>query len=838
MDEATWHHVKDLFAEGIALPEHERPAWLARIDPPDVRATLARLLSSDDKNDSLLDVSHDDLILQLVDEPEEASDSHQAGAQVGPYRIVRELGRGGMGTVYLAERADGLFEHRVALKVIRHGLDSDPLVERFEQERRILATLTHAHIAPLYDGGTTPSGAPYFAMEYIDGLPLTAYCDQHRLRVRARLRLFQQACAAVHYAHQNLVIHRDLKPSNLLVTETGHLKLLDFGIAKLLYPEPPGLLAADHPDPLQTQTGMRALTPAYASPEQRAGRPVSTASDVYSLGVILYELLTGQRPDASPSSEPPRPSTTIGTAADAASVGAARSASPERLRRQLAGDLDTIMLKALRLEPERRYASAEAFLDDIRRYLKGLPVAARNDTLRYRLRTFARRHRTGVAAALVAVLLAIGGGVFHSVRVRQERDVARQEARKAEEVTRFLVELLQTSNPNHAPGGDATVREALDKGARQLHTALQDQPVLRAHLLHTIGEVYHGLGLYDDAEAQWDAALALRWYHYGPDHPDVAASLDALGRTYYAQGRFDEAAALSWQALDLRRTLLGPDHPDVAEAAQSLALARRMQGASDAAELLLREAVAIHRRQPAPSSMLAQSLTSLAHVVRGQGRPADAEALHREALALRRQIWPDEHPSIADALINLAGVAMDQHQYEPAERYFKEGLAMRRRTQGADHPEIGVDLGGLARLYRETGNPAAAEHAHRKAIVHLRRTLSPHHEETIVNLYALGTLFLQQGRADDAEPLLRAALDGRRATYPDGHWLIAEAQSHLGACLTDQGRFREAEPLLRSAHAVLHRKRGGEDNHTRLAQDRLAALYEAWPEPAPAIPHR
>lgn len=825
MEDTRWRQLKGLFFDALEIPIQKRDAWLEQLADPVLRAELMQLLDDDAGRLSVLDVPLGHLA-QLVDE--EATASH--GQRLGPYRLVEELGRGGMGTVYLAERDDGAFQQQVALKVVRQGLATDDLVRRFEQERQILASLNHPHIARLFDGGTTDAGIPYFAMECIDGAPITTYCDARQLSVDERLRLFQGACRAVQYAHQNLIVHRDLKPSNMLVTPEGQLKLLDFGIAKLL--------ASEQADPLKTQTGLRVMTPAYASPEQLRGEAISTATDVYALGVVLYELLTGQRPyDEAPdlqaltSTLPSRPSTAVTETIDGEALSVARSTTIERLHRKLAGDLDTIVLKALRPEPTRRYASAEAFLDDIQRHLDGLPVRARKDTVGYRVRKFVTRHRVGVIAAALGLVVLIGAGLFHSVRVSQERDVARQEAEKAEQVTQFLVDLLQESNPNHAPGGAATVRDVLDEGAERLQKELEDQPALRAHLLETVSEVYYGLGLYDEASKQAEEVVRLQEQHEGAQHLALADALAQVARIRLAQARVEEAAMLSRKALAIRQAVLDSDHPDIAHSLKTLAMAVRMLGQFQEAEAMLRQALGIYRQQPAPNPEVAQTLTSLAHVVRNQDRPAEAEALHREALALRRQIWGASHPYIADALINLAGVLLDQQQYAKAERYFKDGLAMRRATQGKDHAEIGVDLGGLARLYRETGQVDVAIQTHHEAIAHLRRTLGPHHETTLVNLYALSRLLLDRGQVEEAESLLRDALAGRQATHPAGHWLVAEAEGYLGACLTAQGRFAEAESLLTKSYATLLQDRGPDFRTTLEARGYLAALYQQQGQP-------
>ncbi|GAB5536753.1 MAG: hypothetical protein Rubg2KO_30020 [Rubricoccaceae bacterium] len=793
-----WQRIDGLFTEALDCQPDERTAFLRAAcgDDPALYTAVASLVERADRAELDLGESATDYAAPLLEAglAEEAALELAEGTRIGPYRVIRPLGRGGMGVVYLAERADGTFEKQVALKLVKRGMDTDAVLRRFHRERQILASLDHPGIARLLDAGATDDGRPYLVMEAVAGEPITAYAEHRQLDVDARLDLFAQVCTAAAYAHRRLVVHRDLKPSNVLVTDDGRAKLLDFGIARLLDPDS---------DALATQLGSaRPLTPAYAAPEQLRGEIATTAADVYALGGMLYELVTGERPASSLKP----PSAVAGTA---------------RIRR-LQGDLDTICLKALRQDPEARYSSVNAMLDDIQRERAGLPIQARPASTGYRVWKFVRRHPRGVWLTLVGLAMLIGAGLFHTVRVNAERDRAELEANKAAAVSSFLVDLLQDSNPNHAPGGSATVREALDEGAARVRTDLRDQPALQAQVLTTMGEVYYGLGLYGQAAQHVEDALAIQRDLYAEPHLAIAASLRQLGGIRQAQSRPPDAYGLCEEALRIHRTLLGSTHAEVAASLQCTGMALRWLDREQDAEQMLREAVAI-RRQDAPSLELAQTLTHLGHLLRS-ARPAEADTLYREALDLRRQLVGNEHPYIADALINVAGAAMRQGRYTEAERYFTDGLAMRRRTQGEDHPEIGVDLGGLARVYRETGDVEAAEQTHREAIAHLNRTLGSNHEEVIVNLYALTRLLLADGRPAEAESTAREALAGRQALHPTGEWLIAEAESLLGATLMAQGRTAEAEPLLRSGYEGLLAHWGPENDYTVEARARLRSL--------------
>ncbi len=822
-----WEELKALFSQVLAQPATERAAWVAQVEDPAMRAELAQLLAGDEGTLSLLDVPHDRLV-QLIDDPL-ADDAH-----IGPYHLVREIGQGGMGTVYLAHRADGTFEQRVALKVIRPGHGSADIVRRFQQERQILASLHHPHIAQLLDGGTTDAGAPYFAMEYIDGEPLTTYCDDHRLSVDDRLRLFQDACAAVHYAHQNLVVHRDLKPSNMLVTEDGQLKLLDFGIAKILNPQ--------QPDTLQTRTGARVLTPAYASPEQHTGAPISTASDVYTLGVILYELLTGQRPhdDATADTPPPRPSTVVTTTADAPTRSKARSTTTERLRRRLAGDLDTIVLKALRPEPALRYSSAEAFQEDIRRHLNGLPVLARKDTPGYRLRKFVQRHKAAAIAA-VLVLLSLAGGLGAALWQAAEKT---QEAAKAEEVKAFVLDLFAQANPDVAQGEALTVKELVDQGAERVKTGLADQPEVQAEMLLVLAEVYFKLGTYDAAlallqdmrpvvetrfgpsseqsadvlhqlgvvqmeRAQYDdadsllhEALRIRRARRGATDLAVAQTLFSLGslRSGTRQGRPEEAVLFFQEAYAIRQAQLDKDHPDLLESINGLAVIRGAQDDHAEAEVLFRDLLERQRLALGPGhTQTLRTLNNLAITLDSQQKYDEAIEVGREVVALRKASLGEHHPDYAVSLDALAGFLMNGGRAEDAmeaEALYRQALGIFRAELGDAHPSVAQTLGSLSLALVGLNDYAGAVAATREALALHLQTLGAEHPRIVVDRLFLAKALYNVGAYEESDAYFRAAQDLAQHTWNKEHLIFADLFVHHGQLLQEQGRCDEAEPML------------------------------------------
>ena len=778
--------------------------------------------------------------------------------RIGPYRILRELGHGGMGTVYLALRADEQFHKRVALKVIRSGSDVDDVVRHFKRERQILASLDHPNIAKLLDGGTTEDGLPSFVMEYIEGEPLLGYCDARSLPVPERLRLFQSVCAAVQYAHRNLVVHRDIKPGNILVAADGLPRLLDFGIAKLLNSE----LAGEAP----TATAM-AMTPEYASPEQARGERITTATDVYSLGVVLYELLTGHHPyrlasrqpldvlKAISEQEPERPSTAVDrsevrTAPEGTqpvrltpeAVARTREGTPEKLKRRLRGDLDNILMLALRKEPQRRYASVEAFSDDVRRYLDGLPVKARRPTVSYRAGKFASRHVVGVAAAAVLVVLLIGFGLAVTMQrdmAQRERATAQRERETAERVSSFLVGLFKVADPSEARGNAITAREVLDKGAEKIATELKDEPEVRATLMDTLGTVYLSLGLYDRALPLLQEALKTRKTVLGGEHVDVARSLSNVAHVLYMKGDHTAAEAHFREALAVRRRLFGDEHPEVAKALNNLGLLLGERGDYAEATSLHRQALASWRKALGNEHPhVAMSLNNLAGVLGVTGNHAEAESLYREALAIWRRLLGNEHPDVARGLSNLAAIVEHRGDHAGAETLQREALALRRKLLGNDHPDVAWSLDGLATVLRRKGEAGAAEALYREAITIRRKALGDDHPHVAYSLAGLADTLCRVRRAAEAESLARGALAILTKALPHGHVDIAEAESILGGCLAVMRRHAEAEVLLVQSYPVVKGKRGERSVEAREALERTVRLYDGWGKPDKAGRYR
>jgi serine/threonine-protein kinase len=800
-----------------------------------------------------------------------------------------------MGAVYLAVRDDDEFKKQVAIKLLRRGMSTDDLVRRFRNERQILASIDHPNIARLLDGGTTPEGLPYFLMEYVEGEPIDRYCDRHSLSVGERLELFRTVCAAVHFAHQNLVVHRDLKPGNILVTADGVVKLLDFGIAKLLRPE----LYSDRAE--VTRFEERLLTPEYASPEQARGETVTTASDVYSLGVLLYELLSGHPPYRLAGMslhevtrvigevDPRKPSTVIGEVeerrqADGTTtkvtpeiVSRTREGRPDRLRRRLVGDLDAIVMKAMRKEPHRRYGSAEQLSEDIRRHLEGHPVTARKGTFSYNAGKFVRRHRGGVfmAAAAVVALVAFSAVLaVQSARLARARDRAEREAAKARAVSSFLQETLASANPYEGQGRKVAVVEVLQAASKKVSRSFADQPEVAAAIRQTVGKTYASLGLLEEAEPWLRQALQMRQDALGREHPDVAASMDDLARLLRDKGQSEEAERMCREALAMRRKLLGNESMEVATSLVSLGRILDNRGRYEAAEAQYRESLAIRRRLRGDESAdVAESLNNLATVLQARSHYERAEPLLRESLAIRRGLLGDDHPLVSESRNNLANLLQnegdleaaealyretlaadraslgDSHpdtaitlnnlgtllssrgDYDAAEPLLRESLAIRRKALGSEHPDVAVSLNNLAVLSYRKGDYESAESRHREALRLMKKLLGAEHPDIAVALYNLARAIQARGAPRRAEPVYLEALAMARKLLGPRHVVLGAALSSYGSCLTDMKRYREAEEKLIEAHGMLKALLGEGHERTKQTAARLLRLYEAWGRP-------
>jgi len=828
--------VAELFSQALELPESEREAYLETVEnDTEVRSEVARLLGGHAEAGGFLEAPVSDQAAALVGSVPEPN---HVGRTIGAYSVLRELGRGGMGVVYLAERAGDDFEQMVALKVIRGHLLSEDVLRRFRQERRILAGLQHPGIAMLLDGGVTDQGEPYFAMEFVDGDDVIAYCDRRELGVEDRLRLFLRICRTVQHAHVNLVVHRDLKPSNILVNADGATKLLDFGIAKLLDEDDTST------EPL-TREGQRALTPEYAAPEQIRGEQITTATDVYALGVVLFKLLTGCGPYRVEGSggqmveravcefDPPAPSEAV-TAEGGAIF---RGMTPERLKRRLAGDLDTVVLKALRKEPERRYHSAEAMADDLQRHLDQLPVRARPDTMGYRASKFISRHRfvvVAVGALIVALAFGLAGTAWQARVAASERDRAEQEAARAEQVKDYVLSLFEASNPAESRGADITARELLSRGVERIDTELVDQPNLQAEMLEVIGSVNQSLGDYHQTEKLFERALALR-RSVGGDPAATAIAIKRVAQAKHSLGEYDAAEALYRDALEIQKSELGEGHGDVGRTLNDLGVILVLQGKSADAEPLYRRSLRIQRREFGPNHLeTLQTLSNIGSMYWEMGNYEAAEEINRESVALRRQMFGEDHPEVAAELSNLATTLSTQGKYEEAERLHRESLALWMKLLGDEHPSVASSLNNLAAVLRHQGNYAEAEPLCRRALAIDLKTLGDEHPYVAMDLDNLGVVLAEQGRLDEGYELLEQAQAMHRRVVGIDSPRTALSRSYQGVVRWYQGRDEEAELMLGEALESIRSNVGPKTPKAASILVSLAAIYAARGEAASA----
>jgi serine/threonine-protein kinase len=850
MHNEDWIKVEELLNAALELEPTERRKFLEEIgaSAPDLRREVESLLVYEEKVDGFLDTPALAFSADFFDD-DHAPDA-RVGQEIGHYRILRELGRGGMGAVFLAERADGAFEQDVALKVMRYSFPDSELARRFSRERQILASLNHPNIARLLDGGVSATREPFLVMEYVEGLRIDDYCDERNLSTNERLQLFLKVCRAVSYAHQHLVVHRDIKPSNIIVVEDEQRKptpkLLDFGIAKLLDAEQAG----EH-----TQTEMRAFTPNYASPEQISGGQITTASDVYSLGVLLQDLLRGARPSTNERknrgdsvAETPGQKTLITNLPTDQSEENKRAKTS--VRRFADAELENIISMARREDPARRYASAAQLAEDVQRYLDGLPVHAQKDSFTYRAGKFVRRNKVGVAAAAIILLTIVSGIIATIWQARraneqawiaaQERDRARVEAAKAERINAFLQNILGFSDtnwlsPNPDKKRDATIADALDEASRRAESELAGQPEVLASVWLTIGRAYMVQSRLDAAEIHLRAAVDIRRSVFGTEHQDTAQALVTLGELYIPKGNYGEAESLLREAVSIYRR--ARDAGNVSEkwfplALTDLGIVQNYKGESAASEASLLEALEVSANfTGADRAGRANMYANLALARRGQGDLDGAIAYQEKAIEELGSLpgKPSSEWGVTHA--NLAFYVMMKGDYARSEALFQKALSFYHETVGEMNQMVSYARINFADNYYAQGNYRRAREEIDRAIAIQRQLLPDGHVDYGLSYTVLGKVLTRTNDLKVGESYFRHALEARTRALKAGHRWTAETQSALGENLTAQKRYGEAEPLLIESHNILKASLGQQDPRTQEARRRLINLYEAWKKP-------
>jgi serine/threonine protein kinase/tetratricopeptide (TPR) repeat protein len=750
---------------------------------------------------------------EYSDKTKTLQSSGETARMIGSYHLLQKIGAGGMGEVWVAEQHKPI-HRRVALKLIKAGMDTRQVIARFESERQALAMMDHPAIAKVFEAGETDEGRPYFVMEYVQGIPITAHCDQNRLTTQERLELFEHICEGVQHAHQKAIIHRDLKPSNILVAiQDGKAvpKIIDFGVAK-------ATAQSLTERTMYTELGMLIGTPEYMSPEQAemSGQNIDTRTDVYSLGAILYELLVGALPFDPKElrragfdeirrkireEDPPKPSTKLSTMGDASTTQAQnRRTERPALIRQIRGDLDWITMKALEKDRTRRYGSPSELAADIDRYLKHQPIVARPPSTMYKAKKFVRRHRVGVGVTSTLAILLVAFSMTTAIqarRIARERDRANQEAKAAGQVSDFLVGLFKVSDPSEALGNTITAREILDKGSARMKDELKEQPQIRARLMDTMGVVYKNLGLYKQSAVLLEQALETRRLTLGPDHPSISESLISLAQLRYEIGNYQEAERLFREGLENRRKLYGDENLKVSE-----------------------------------------SLNDLAMSLNAQGRYAEAEPLYRQALAIRQKLLGDQSPEVAQSLNNLGMFLYRTGALAEAEQLFRKALEVNRKLLGEEHPEVAANFNNLGLVLRDSGKLLEAEEAFRQTLAMDRKFYGSDHPSYANTLVNLATLQVRMEKYDEAEKNFIEGIAIRGKILGENHWDTAAARSLLGGCLTKVGKYAQAEKLLTESLEIVKKQFGQEHPRTQAALRRVADLYDSWGRPKQAAVYK
>jgi serine/threonine-protein kinase len=829
--------IAELVKSALELPPQDRASFLDRecSGDPAMRAEVESLLAHQEDASQFIEIP----ALHLAAKSFMREGAFQAGQTIGDYEIISLIGSGGMGEVYLAE--DGQLHRKVALKLVRRGMDSKDIIRHFKREEHLLASLNHPNIAQLYGSGVSVDGIPFFAMEYVEGQRLDEYCDERGLGTKERLQLFRKVCAAVTYAHQHLVIHRDLKPANIRVTPESEPKLLDFGIAKLLDSE-------NTPSSGQTLTLQGVMTPEYASPEQVRGETMTTASDIYSLGVVLYKLLTGQSPyrtktnrpaeiaRAIAEQDPERPSTAVQNRDSTDSQFTIHDS------RSLRGDLDNIVLMAMRKEPSRRYSSVGQFSADIQRHLDGLPVAARKDTFTYRASKFIGRHRVAVAAAFL-ILLSLVGGI---IATTWQAQAARHEKTKAEDVKNALVRMLNYSNPivfSPQNNGQKTVNEILDETAKQLENGeFSNQPEIKVELEEIIAECYWGQGNYALASKYTQEYLDLHRKLYGEDDAKTLVASERRAFMLFGDGKLTESEKHYRKILPLMRNEERKGNikaENLAGALDNFGYLRRTQGDSKEAELSFRESLALSSQMPKESLyIIGPTRSTLASTLADEGRFEEALQTTREAVAEYRQREETDTPNFSFTLTVLGGFLTEKGDYAEADTNLREAEAIQRKFLNPSSLWLGDNLRNQAISYYQQGRYAESLSKVTETLKIYRETFGTHYDNYPTALIINGLILAKTGQPQEGEKILREAVKIRTESLPKEHYWVALATSALGECLTIQKRYNEAEPLLLNSYEGLKISQGPDNPRTTIALQRLINLYEAWNKPDQAARYR
>lgn len=852
-----WKHVKEIFSKALELEKSERVSYIKKACKGNSKL-FKEVLTLIDAHEipGILDRPIDDIRLSAISV---AKENQMKGRHIGNYKIIKELGHGGMGSVYLAERADGEFDQLAALKLLHSPFATETQVERFKLERQILASLHHDNIARLKDGGVTDEGQPYYVMEYVNGTPIDAYCDDHQLTVNQRLNLFVSVCRAVQYAHRKLVVHRDLKPSNILVTNDGRVKLLDFGIAKVGEDNNRSETTA-----MLTRPGLLPITPTYASPEQVREESISTASDVYQLGLVLYELLSGRLPyrvdGLSPAGieqlicekEPFTPAKQLlrnSEPEEVEEISNLRSTKPRQLQKTLSGDLCNIVMKAIRKEPGRRYESAERLKDDIGRYLNRKPVVAHSDSKIYRVKKFVRRNMVESAGILLILVLLTGYLItitWHSHQTQIALERAEREAEKSAQVVDFMLGMFEAGNPRANPGDQITARELIERGLEEANQ-LNNRPELHSNMFNVIGNVYKGLGRYDEAGKILERAVTLQQKYSGENKSEIAHYMNDYAQALARQEKHEEAYKYHSEALEILKNQYGEEHPKVAASMLQMASWTPVTGLKQAAELR-RKALTIRKNHYGKDHLLtAEAYMALGNAHRSLAQPQQALDLFDKAIQIRKSSLGPDHPEVAESMIFKADI---YHLYElnpeKAETLYRDALQIQENALGKMHHSKLHGLSSLARLLSLKGDHEEAVQLYQESLEIRKHVFGDNHPAIAEGMGHLATGYMRKGDLGEAEKYFRESLELWIELMGPVHNTVSGARAGLGKLLTKMGRFEEARKHLEQALEIrqqiygenagaqilaaigqLHRERGDIEEAVRYYSEALSGFDES-----------
>jgi serine/threonine-protein kinase len=786
MNPERWERAQAIFNSAIELPDaSERKDYVrAKCGPDAELETFVLALLREDETPSVLDQKMGDVASAILGDVPLLPQS-----EFGPYRISGLLGEGGMGVVYLAERDD--LRSKAAVKILRDSSLSPARRARFATEQRTLASLNHPSIARLFDAGTLPDGTPWIVMEYVEGIPLNEFCRAHDLSIADTLLLFRVVCEAVLHAHGHAVIHRDLKPSNILVTRDGSVKLLDFGISKQI---------DTLEDPTnQTRTDLRLMTPAYAAPEQLTGGRIGVHTDVYSLGVVLYELLAGQLPfDLSRSTPSEAEAMIVHRDTERPSIIAQRRKLLRNVSRAEWNDLDVVCLTAMHKDIDRRYRSVEALIRDVDHYLRGEPLEARPDSVRYNVSKFVRRNSRAVFAVSTTVAVLIAIVAFYTFRVTTARNAALAEAQRTQRIQGFMLSLFDGGASSAGPAESLRVVTLVDRGAREARS-LTAEPAVRAELYATLGGIYRTLGNLNRADTLLNASLTERRALFGSEHRDVATSMVELGLLRSDQARFDEAEKLVRSGLELDRRILPPNHPATARATAALGRVLEDRGAYPEAITTLEQAARMESSGGNATPELDEILSELANTHFYLGHFATSDSINQHVLAMSRKLYGPNHPHVANDLINLGAIQFELGHYKEAEQFYRQALSINQAWYGKDNAETASNLTLLGRTLIREDRYDEAMTTLQEALKTQERVYGKVHPRVASALNEIGSVALQRKKLDEAESAFRRMIDIYHSVYGDKHFLLATAVSNLATVYMARKDYVRAEPLYREA---------------------------------------